>query len=143
MAQEQFGNRPGYVAVEIYDQTYYLAGEDTEHIRALAALVDARHPLSGERLFSEAFSTDERFGIDPLEKRWPEVIGIPAPGYQVRQRFDRARQLVRPDPAVAAARTGVGFFCWQAPGVSAGEYDAIDLSAVMKIIGGESMKYEV
>jgi len=42
MAQEQSGNRPGHVAVEIYDQTYYLAGEDTEHIRALAALVDAR-----------------------------------------------------------------------------------------------------
>jgi cell division protein ZapA len=42
MAQEQSVNRPGYVAVEIYDQTYYLAGEDTEHIRALAALVDAR-----------------------------------------------------------------------------------------------------
>ena len=42
MAQEHPVNRPGYVAVEIYDQTYYLAGEDTEHIRALAALVDAR-----------------------------------------------------------------------------------------------------
>ena len=42
MAQEQSGNRQGHVAVEIYDQTYYLAGEDTEHIRGLAALVDAR-----------------------------------------------------------------------------------------------------
>ena len=42
MAQEQSGNRPGHVAVEIYDQTYYLAGEDTEHIRGLAELVDAR-----------------------------------------------------------------------------------------------------
>ena len=42
MAQEQSGNRSGYVAVEIYDQTYYLAGEDTEHIRGLAELVDAR-----------------------------------------------------------------------------------------------------
>ena len=42
MAQEQSGNRQGHVAVEIYDQTYYLAGEDTEHIRGLAELVDAR-----------------------------------------------------------------------------------------------------
>jgi cell division protein ZapA len=42
MAQEQSGNRPGHVAVEIYDQTYYLAGEDTEHIRGLAKLVDTR-----------------------------------------------------------------------------------------------------
>jgi cell division protein ZapA len=42
MAQEQTGSRVGYVSVEIYDQTYYLSGQDAEHIRALAALVDAR-----------------------------------------------------------------------------------------------------
>jgi cell division protein ZapA len=42
MAQEQTANRAGYVSVEIYDQTYYLSGQDAEHIRALAALVDAR-----------------------------------------------------------------------------------------------------
>ena len=42
MAQEQSGNRPGYVTVQIYDQDYHLSGQDTEHIRALAALVDAR-----------------------------------------------------------------------------------------------------
>ena len=32
----------GYVAVEIYDHTYYLSGHDAAHIRDLAALVDAR-----------------------------------------------------------------------------------------------------
>jgi cell division protein ZapA len=42
MAQEQSGNPDGYVAVQIYDQTYYLSGQDTEHIRSLAELVDAR-----------------------------------------------------------------------------------------------------
>jgi cell division protein ZapA len=42
LAQEQSIYRPGFVAVEIYDQTYYLAGEDAKHIRALAELVDAR-----------------------------------------------------------------------------------------------------
>ncbi|HEY1254557.1 MAG TPA: cell division protein ZapA [Terracidiphilus sp.] len=42
MAQEQSGNRAGYVAVQIYDQTYYLSGQDSAHIRALAGLVDAR-----------------------------------------------------------------------------------------------------
>jgi len=34
--------RPGYVTVEIYDQTYHLAGQDTQHIRDLAARVDAK-----------------------------------------------------------------------------------------------------
>ncbi len=32
----------GYVTVEIYDQTYHLSGQDAEHIRGLAELVDAR-----------------------------------------------------------------------------------------------------
>src|SRR3954462_7288444 len=31
-----------YVTVEIYDQTYHLSGDDPEHIRKLAALVDAK-----------------------------------------------------------------------------------------------------
>jgi cell division protein ZapA len=33
---------PEYVTVQIYDQTYHLSGENAEHIRQLAALVDAR-----------------------------------------------------------------------------------------------------
>lgn len=35
-------NPTNYVTVEIYDQTYHLSGEDPEHIRKLAALVDAK-----------------------------------------------------------------------------------------------------
>jgi cell division protein ZapA len=31
-----------YVTVEIYDQTYHLFGHDAEHIRSLAAQVDAK-----------------------------------------------------------------------------------------------------
>jgi cell division protein ZapA len=42
MAQEQTSNHAGYVSVQIYDQTYYLSGQEAGHIRALAELVDAR-----------------------------------------------------------------------------------------------------
>jgi cell division protein ZapA len=42
MAGESSGNAPGYVTVEIYDQTYHLSGQDAEHIRGLAARVDAK-----------------------------------------------------------------------------------------------------
>ena len=35
-------NPANYVTVEIYDQTYHLSGEDAEHIRKLAAQVDAK-----------------------------------------------------------------------------------------------------
>jgi cell division protein ZapA len=31
-----------YITVEIYDQVYHLSGEDAEHVRSLAARVDAK-----------------------------------------------------------------------------------------------------
>ena len=49
MDQEQFGNQADYVTVEIYDQTYHLSGQDTEYIRGLAALVDARMRAVAQR----------------------------------------------------------------------------------------------
>jgi len=42
MAEEQEGAASGYVTVEIYDQVYHLSGQDTAHIRELAARVDAK-----------------------------------------------------------------------------------------------------
>jgi cell division protein ZapA len=42
MIPEQSGDATGYVTVEIYDQTYHLSGQDAEHIRELAARVDAK-----------------------------------------------------------------------------------------------------
>ena len=42
MAEEQRGNASGNVTVEIYDQAYHLSGQDTAHIRQLAARVDAK-----------------------------------------------------------------------------------------------------
>jgi len=34
--------RTSYVTVSIYDQTYHLSGQNVEHVRGLAELVDAR-----------------------------------------------------------------------------------------------------
>jgi cell division protein ZapA len=42
VSQEHSGKPAGCVIVEIYDQIYHLSGEDAEHIRGLAELVDAR-----------------------------------------------------------------------------------------------------
>jgi cell division protein ZapA len=42
MAEEPRSNESGYVTVEIYDQTYHLSGQDANHIRELAARVDAK-----------------------------------------------------------------------------------------------------
>jgi hypothetical protein len=37
MAEEPRRSPSEYVTVEIYDQLYHLSGQDTEHIRELAA----------------------------------------------------------------------------------------------------------
>jgi cell division protein ZapA len=42
MAQEAHGGAGDYVTVEIYDQLYHLSGQNPEHIRELAACVDAK-----------------------------------------------------------------------------------------------------
>ena len=42
MANDQQSEKSGYVTVEIYDQIYHLSGQNAEHIRELAARVDAK-----------------------------------------------------------------------------------------------------
>ncbi len=42
MAEDPQGKPMEYVTVEIYDQTYHLYGQDPNHIRELAAFVDAK-----------------------------------------------------------------------------------------------------
>jgi len=42
MAENPQGKPMEYVTVEIYDQTYHLYGQDPNHIRELAAFVDAK-----------------------------------------------------------------------------------------------------
>src|SRR5205814_9068839 len=48
---------------------------------ALAAFREARHPVTGEALFEDSYATRERFGCDPIARGWPDVIGIPTPGF--------------------------------------------------------------
>jgi cell division protein ZapA len=42
MAAKSTQDAPGYTTVSIYDQTYHLRGQDPDHIRKLADLVDGR-----------------------------------------------------------------------------------------------------
>jgi cell division protein ZapA len=42
LANDQQSEKSGYVTVEIYDQIYHLSGQNAEHIRELAARVDAK-----------------------------------------------------------------------------------------------------
>jgi cell division protein ZapA len=42
MTEGSHDNATEYITVEIYDQLYHLSGEDADHIRSLAARVDAK-----------------------------------------------------------------------------------------------------
>src|SRR6202050_5229591 len=42
MMTEEHGAPISYVTVEVYDQVYHLSGQDEDHIRGLAARVDAK-----------------------------------------------------------------------------------------------------
>jgi hypothetical protein len=84
----------------------------------VAALSEARHPLTGERLFSEVFRTDRRYGDAARRHGWPEVIGAPAPGFQVRHRTDRKGRLVRGDRRRTGMAGGAGLLVVSAAGVT-------------------------
>jgi predicted AlkP superfamily phosphohydrolase/phosphomutase len=63
----------------------------------MAALRELIHPDSGEKLFEEVYSTQERYDCDPLERQWPDVIGIPAAGFHTRTKFDASRAIISGD----------------------------------------------
>jgi cell division protein ZapA len=42
MTEETHEGATEYITVEIYDQLYHLSGQDADHIRSLAARVDAK-----------------------------------------------------------------------------------------------------
>lgn len=100
----------------------------------LAALGEARHPITDEALFEEVYPTAARFGCDPLDRFWPDVVAIPAAGFYARHRPDRNRHLVRNDPSLAAARGGRGLLMVRAPGVVLGEACTAELADVAPTI---------
>ena len=87
----------------------------------LAVLSEARHPVSGEPLFDEVFATAGRYGCDPLDRGWPDVAGIPAPGMLVRHKPDHHRHLVRPDPSILAAPGSKGMILLCDAGAAVGQ----------------------
>lgn len=100
----------------------------------IAAFATAAHPDTGEPLFVDVFGTAEKFGIDPLEKLWPDVVAIPAAGFHTRHKFDARPKLVRTDPAMAGTHRLEGTLLINAPHVSPGDYRPAELRDVAPTI---------
>jgi predicted AlkP superfamily phosphohydrolase/phosphomutase len=109
-----------------------------ERDQALADVVyafeTATHPETGEPLFVEVFGTAERFDIDPVEKLWPDVVAIPAPGFHTRHKFDTLPQLVRGDSAMVGTHRLEGVLLVNAPQVIPGDYRPAELRDVAPTI---------
>lgn len=100
----------------------------------LAALGEARHPVSGERLFVDVFSTADKYGCDPLQRNWPDAIGIPAAGFQTRHRPDHRRHLLRSDPGLAATPGSDGLLLLRVPGTAPGDGQVAALADVAGLV---------
>ena len=105
----------------------------------IAAFEGARHPETGERLFVEVYGAAERFGIDPVERMWPDVVAIPTAGFHTRHKFDARPRLVRGDAAMAATHRLEGVLLVEAPRAAAGGYPAAELRdvapTVLRLLG--------
>lgn len=100
----------------------------------IAALGEARHPVSGDPLFSEVIGTADTYGCDPLERSWPDVVGVPAPGFQTRHKPDHKRQLLRPDPSLAGTQGGDGFLLLCGRGIQPEESPDAELTDVAPLL---------
>jgi len=103
---------------------------DQAATEVLWALQEAVHPVTGTRLFSEAFLTAERYGADPLERLWPDIVAIPAMGYQSRPSLDRNGRLLRTDPATVATHRPGGLWMAAFPGARPAQSYTADLADV-------------
>jgi predicted AlkP superfamily phosphohydrolase/phosphomutase len=74
----------------------------------IAALLSARHEDTGESLFAKAFSVRHDWGLDPLDRRWPDVVGIPAPGYHTRSKIGPGRRTVIAEPELTGTHRQAG-----------------------------------
>jgi predicted AlkP superfamily phosphohydrolase/phosphomutase len=96
----------------------------------IAAFEEARHPETGEALFTDVYATREGLGCDPLERSWPDVAAIPADGFHTRPKFDPVWRLMMPDVKLAGTHRRAGVLMIDAPGVRPGKQLRADLSDV-------------
>jgi predicted AlkP superfamily phosphohydrolase/phosphomutase len=100
----------------------------------IAAFVDARHPATGEVLFEEVYSTERRYGADPLTGMWPDVVAIPAAGFHTQHKFDPSGELCRPDSALNGTHRLEGVLMINSPDVTLGHSLTADLRDVAPTI---------
>lgn len=99
-----------------------------------AAFREARHPATDEPLFLDAYAVTERYGLDPMDRDWPDVVAIPAAGFHTRPKFDRGGCLMRPDPDLTGTHRRAGVLIAAGRGVATGVPHSASLADVAPTI---------
>ena len=83
---------------------------------------ESQDPETGQPLFSDVFSTAERFGIDPAERGVPDILALSTDGYQAQAKWGVSlrNEILRPDPNLPATHWMDGVVAIDAPGVKPG-----------------------
>jgi predicted AlkP superfamily phosphohydrolase/phosphomutase len=83
----------------------------------------ARDPETKAPLFSDVFSTAERYGLDPSDDGLPDVFALSADGYQAQAKWSPfCSDLTRPDPNLPATHYRDGVVAIDAPDIRAGNH---------------------
>lgn len=107
------------------------AAADRVRAEVVEMFLEASHPETGERLFSDAFNVADRYGLDPAREGLPEVLALSADGFQAQAKWSPfCRNWIQPDPGLPATHYLEGIFSVFAPDVRAGEHLSADLHDV-------------
>jgi predicted AlkP superfamily phosphohydrolase/phosphomutase len=107
--------------------------ERAERVRrqVIEALSVACDPETGAALFSDAFSTADRYGVDPALQGLPDVLALSADGYQAQAKWSPfCTRLMRPDPNLPATHYREGIVAVNAPDIRAGGHVRADIHDV-------------
>jgi hypothetical protein len=94
----------------------------------IAACLGARDPQSGDRLFTDAFSVADRYGLDPVTEGLPDVMALSADGFQAQAKWSPFNSaLLRPDPNLPATHWYEGIVAIDGPDIRPGGHLSADL----------------
>jgi predicted AlkP superfamily phosphohydrolase/phosphomutase len=112
---------------------------DEARNEAARALIDARHPETGDRLFPRIIQTAETYGVDPAREGYPDLIAMPDAPYWVRTKLGAGRGWVSSDPNLPGTHRPEGVVAIAGAGVAPGRYlqaDLIDVApTILRLLG--------
>lgn len=92
---------------------------------------EARDPDTNEPLFADAFSTHERYGLDPVAEGIADILAPSADGYQAQAKWSPfSRRLLQHDPGLPATHFQCGVVAIDAPDIRPGDHLRADLHDV-------------